>query len=321
MSKLLPFQEVLSNLHGISEVYAAQEQRCREKIGYSQAIDVWSVGCLTAIILTNEFIFPNNEDMSDAGPSHRDYLEKLSALDRAESWKRLNRRTRSFVRDCLVVDEHRRMTAKQGLQHQWFTNSQYGAALEAAYLRAIQDWRPRGQKDDLIEYCEVPDVSPSRSDPGLGTRSHHFASSLMPPPFMPASPFPMPDKHLEPTKRVRAHTPLSPINTNSLVKNAESRKRLNNAASRNRLGSDMQSPVLPSQVILEDTQNYSIQAYAPPPSSQFARCTHSNSKSKAISPDKLPASQRRRRSSLDMDNIEELEKRLQLAAYNSRSQW
>lgn len=49
----------------------------------------------------------------------------------------------NFVLSLLVLDERKRLTAKQALKHSWFLNEQYQSRLEQLYEEAIRDWRPR----------------------------------------------------------------------------------------------------------------------------------------------------------------------------------
>ena len=160
------------------------------KEGYSKAIDIWSIGCIAALLLTNEHIFPPGADELDkkhaahtnpAIPHHRD----LGIMDYGEAWRTVGRKAKSFIRGCLVLDESERLTAKQALLHPWFTNKHYAADIEAAYRRAIQDWTPREKSDDLIEIMDTRDVAPAASMPAAvknlagEVKSHHF--QIMPP--------------------------------------------------------------------------------------------------------------------------------------------
>ena len=155
--------------------------------GYSKAIDVWSIGCITALLLTGNVIFANEHDEKFATipeASDENYTQRwdLSFMDSEKAWTVIGRKARSFVKGCLVLNEGQRLTVKQALLHVWFTNRHYAAEVEAAYERAVEDWKPREQDDDLVEYIDTSDALATASrqqeianDEGL-ERSHHFVA-------------------------------------------------------------------------------------------------------------------------------------------------
>ena len=191
-------------------------KRNLQEKGYSKAIDIWSIGCITATLLTNDMIFPHqaneyavcqDETMSESSSGRWD----LSIMDRGEAWIKVGRKARSFVRGCLLLDEGQRLTATDALLHPWFTNKHYAADIEAAYQRAIQDWTPRRKGGHLIEFIDTTDAMPATSELRPiheETRSHHFQTA---PPVAPmaSSLFKAP-AGMSQQKRVR--TPLPAIN-------------------------------------------------------------------------------------------------------------
>ena len=135
--------------------------------GYSKAIDIWSIGCITAILLTGEQIFSGQEDEHELkNPDHVTQDPNrwdLSIMDKGTVWTNIGRKAKSFIRGCLVLDESQRLTAKHALLHPWFTNRHYAADIEAAYQRAIQDWKPRNETSSLFEYIDTADVVPDKT--------------------------------------------------------------------------------------------------------------------------------------------------------------
>lgn len=117
-------------------------------MGYSKAVDMWSIGCLTATLLTNTRPF---EDDTDGRYS-------VNFMDTDHHWNAVGRKAKSFVKSCLMLDETLRVTAKQALLHPWFTNKHYSADLQAAYERAIQDWSPRQPDQNLIEVLDTTEA-------------------------------------------------------------------------------------------------------------------------------------------------------------------
>ena len=164
--------------------------------GYSKAVDIWSIGCLTATLLTNLSIFPDEGN----GLQHRTSFHTrrpterwgLRIMDVGSQWKTIGRKAKSFIRGCLKLDEYARLTAKQALLHEWFTNKHYAEDIEAAYQRAIEDWVPRDLSDDVVEVMDTTAAAdalkPLHADErrlGEQVKSQYFAGAQhysMPPP-------------------------------------------------------------------------------------------------------------------------------------------
>ena len=130
-------------------------------------------------------IFPEHdrgpdEPQSDLDDQTSPHLWDLNVIDYGEPWTAIGRKAKSFVKGCLVFDESQRFTAKQALLHPWFTNKHYAAEIEAAYERAIEDWKPRAKSGNVIEVIDTTDAVPTAY--GLGhvnrlaeeVRSRHF---------------------------------------------------------------------------------------------------------------------------------------------------
>jgi Protein kinase domain len=137
--------------------------------GYTEAVDLWSLGCVTVVLLTGGYPFFD--------PESSEYSEKLAItcnlqpLEKSQTWQDVGVRPKDFVRRLLVLDERQRMTAKEALTHEWFTNNVHKSDFEELYRRAIRHWRPRMPRDPVIELIEVDnlqkfsflqDISPSR---------------------------------------------------------------------------------------------------------------------------------------------------------------
>ena len=168
-----------------------------EEKGYSKTIDIWSIGCITATLLTNDLIFPTEADELDV--DHPDHPANapaqrwdLSIMERGEAWTSVGRKAKSFIRGCLTLDGSQRLTAKQALLHPWFTNKHYAADIEAAYQRAIQDWTPRELSGNLIDFIDTTEAVPAESRPDHVQRlaeevkSRHFRTLPSAPPMLPS---------------------------------------------------------------------------------------------------------------------------------------
>jgi serine/threonine protein kinase len=108
--------------------------------GYTKAVDMWALGCVTVVLLTGGSAFID--------PKTGQYSEKLASecsleqLNNDPDWKFVNKRSKNFVYRLIVLDEAERMTAKQALQHHWFTNEICKKSFEMNYESAIKDWKP-----------------------------------------------------------------------------------------------------------------------------------------------------------------------------------
>ena len=136
--------------------YAAPEvslpERCRRaREGYDASVDIWSIGAVTAMLLTAEL--PSYSLKPDR--SHRKALRHfdgsvpltqydLTALDSSQhsTWSYIAARPKDFVKRMLNPDPSQRPSAVQALQHTWFTKRIYKQDMDAIYERAIRGWQP-----------------------------------------------------------------------------------------------------------------------------------------------------------------------------------
>ncbi|KAJ4367137.1 hypothetical protein N0V83_007667 [Neocucurbitaria cava] len=176
---------------GTLEFAAPEVHRANRAIpaehGYSKSIDMWSIGSITAAILTGDVIFTDR--------NHPKYLEDprtvivelaavcdLSILDEEDHplWRTVGRRPKQFIRGLLVLDEEVRLTASEALRHPWF--SCYTEAFEDLYARSVEGWQPRQKSLQLIERISKPTpidvVSHQAVDaPSQETATHVLSSS------------------------------------------------------------------------------------------------------------------------------------------------
>lgn len=121
--------------------------------GYTKAVDLWSLGCVTVVLLTGGYPFfePGSSEYSGRLAS----TCNLEALEMSQAWRDVGSRPKAFVRRLLILDERQRMTAKESLTHEWFTNDVHKTDFEELYGRAIKHWRPRMPKEPVIELIEA----------------------------------------------------------------------------------------------------------------------------------------------------------------------
>lgn len=136
--------------------------------GYSKSVDMWSIGSITAALLTGDVIFTDR--------AHVDYEDNpkevilglsatcdLSVLDHRPIWRKVSSRPKDFIRKLHVLDENRRLTATQALAHPWFTNKCHAAVFDAIYDQAVMDWRPRRKIFKTVEPI-VPGITSNVGD-------------------------------------------------------------------------------------------------------------------------------------------------------------
>ncbi|KAF2488710.1 kinase-like protein [Lophium mytilinum] len=134
--------------------------------GYSASVDMWSVGCIVAVLLTGQNVFAGSENDNRTGIVQLLSECNLSILDSGEVWKHVGHRPKDFIRKLLVLHEDRRMTATQALAHPWFTNEHHAAAFDALYENTIRDWQPPRKVFKMVERL-VPEITSHLGDNGL----------------------------------------------------------------------------------------------------------------------------------------------------------
>ncbi|ODM15490.1 hypothetical protein SI65_09093 [Aspergillus cristatus] len=155
-----PMIERMSTMIGTFE-YSAPEVLQSNQKGYTKAVDLWSLGCVTAILLTGDSPFrdPGNLDNPAQPPQDGDF----ERLEQDMEWHHVGTRARDFVRQLLVLDETKRMSVKHALRHSWFTNRAHKREFEALYRRSIRDWKPRAHQGPLmVDLCSLIEIRKTR---------------------------------------------------------------------------------------------------------------------------------------------------------------
>lgn len=152
----------------------------QHEYGYGQAVDLWSIGCVTATILTNDPFFADVDEWREGGMTLAEINERVSVLEKDCKWEHIGHRAKTIIRGCLTLDEDRRLTAAQCLALPWFQHPHYKADFDAAYKHAISDWTPRELGDDVIEFIDTSDIVPESQSDDEETHSRHFAPAQEP---------------------------------------------------------------------------------------------------------------------------------------------
>lgn len=136
------------------------ESNCREvhrpdSKGYTEAIDMWSMGIITLCLLTGDaFIsFDELHVMSQADIA----LKLATANYHYPQWRHLNCHGKDFIKRLLVLEPLKRMTAKEAVSHDWFQKpARIAMELDKLYERATAFWSRRTNTTGVVE--DLPDI-------------------------------------------------------------------------------------------------------------------------------------------------------------------
>ena len=138
--------------------------------GYTKAVDLWSLGCVTAVLLTGNSPFRDLEAPNNTAQLPQD--NDLGELEADLDWHNIGARARDFVRRLLVLDETKRTGVESALRHSWFTNRAHKREFEALYKRSIKDWKPRVHQGPLIvDLCDLIETRSPDPNPVLAVDS------------------------------------------------------------------------------------------------------------------------------------------------------
>lgn len=152
----------------------------QHKDGYGQAVDLWSIGCVAATILTSDSFFADVDEWRTGSMTLSEIHERLTVLEVDRKWEHIGHRAKSLIRGCLTLDEDRRLTAEQCLTLPWFQHPYYKADFDAAYKHAISDWAPRELDDDVIQFIDTRTLVPESQSDDEETPSRHFEPAQEP---------------------------------------------------------------------------------------------------------------------------------------------
>jgi serine/threonine protein kinase len=158
-----------------------------ERPGYTKAVDMWSVGCVTVILLTGGLAFTD--------PITNVYSERLARdanleiLQKSKDWQMVRRRPQEFVERLLVLDESTRLNADEALRHSWFYNEVHKNDFEELYQRTIKNWQPRPPKTPIVDFNDnsgsMRSLAGAASLRSLGRRISNRGQNPVEPPYIP----------------------------------------------------------------------------------------------------------------------------------------
>lgn len=130
-----------------------------KQLGYTMAVDMWSVGCVTSALLAGKSYFVNTQDSEYRHNSSAAIIKAaaecdLDRLDSSSAWLGVEQQTKDFLKRLLVLDEKTRLTVKQALEHSWFTEGSKRLFLEQTYTRIVEGWKRWSPGWDFVEHLD-----------------------------------------------------------------------------------------------------------------------------------------------------------------------
>jgi calcium-dependent protein kinase len=86
------------------------------KGSYNNKCDIWSIGAMTYIMLSGDLPFD--------GSTSNEIFNKIVHNDisfTSDKWKIISHEAQDFIKECLIKDPEKRMTAKDAIKHKWFS--------------------------------------------------------------------------------------------------------------------------------------------------------------------------------------------------------
>ncbi len=135
------------------------ENRTVNQAGYTMAVDMWSIGCVTTALFAGKSYFINTQDSDYRRNSSAAIIKaaadcNLDRLDNSSAWLDVDQQAKGFVKELLVLDEKTRLTAQQALDHLWFTQGSRRLSLEKTYKQIIQGWKPWSPGWDFLTHLD-----------------------------------------------------------------------------------------------------------------------------------------------------------------------
>ena len=134
------------------------------------AADMWSLGIISALILTGESVFENSKNRTASPAAALDAAAEcdLAKMVHSPLWQSVSHLAKDFVRNLLVLDEKARLNVEQALEHGWFTGDKRREDIQQQYTDAIRGWMP---SRPLLDFNEDLAIWSQASQPTLNVRA------------------------------------------------------------------------------------------------------------------------------------------------------
>jgi len=158
LSKIFEHGEELKTACGTPDYVAPEVLECKP---YDMAVDIWSVGVITYILLCGYTPFYAN--------THQELFQKITNLEYdfpSPEWDSISNNAKDFIQKLLVKDPNKRLNAEQCIQHPWMTQQHEETPklprLDSA-LVSLKDY----SKTRKTSFLEQRNAQPSLSAPQL----------------------------------------------------------------------------------------------------------------------------------------------------------
>ena len=125
----------------------------KSKKGYTKAVDMWALGCVSVILLTGASPWSHAAQADSHGAPAK--VCTMEAFEILTSWRNLSSKPKEFVKKLLVVDENSRMTAQDALKDAWFASDVYNADFDELYRKTIRHWKSRAVQNPALEFVDA----------------------------------------------------------------------------------------------------------------------------------------------------------------------
>lgn len=112
--------------------------------GYTQAVDMWSLGCLITALFIGTSIFAIDGEENFRHPTSAVIAAAvqcdLSILDNIPAWRDVDPRAKDLTTTLINLDEEKRPTAEKALWHEWFRSGHRD--IDGFYKAVKSSWEP-----------------------------------------------------------------------------------------------------------------------------------------------------------------------------------
>ena len=112
--------------------------------GYTQAVDMWSLGCLITALFIGSSIFAIDGEENFRHPTSAVIAAAvqcdLSILDNIPAWRDVDPHAKDLTTTLINLDEEKRTTAEKALGHEWFRSGHRD--INGFYKAVKSSWEP-----------------------------------------------------------------------------------------------------------------------------------------------------------------------------------
>ena len=119
--------------------YAAPEVLTFDQTGYSDAVDLWSIGVITYVLLCGYPPF-----YADTVPELFEAIKRGTFSFPSAEWSTISANAKDFISKLIVVDPKARLTAQQARAHPWLADD--SAATGAINFSRFQQYATQRQQ-------------------------------------------------------------------------------------------------------------------------------------------------------------------------------